>query len=93
MGTVCKVTLVSLLSNFSALSPTPPFPQKAPRIKLAGLVAPALLASLFLTSSLFVKGTTFITGFVFFGQPTLTAGLNWLNKTYPNWQKLLEIRK
>jgi len=52
-----------------------------------------LLVSLLVTSTLFVKGSTFIVGFVFFGQPILTAGFNWLNHTYPNWQKLLEIRK
>jgi hypothetical protein len=42
---------------------------------------------------MFVKGTTFFMGFGFFGQPILERGLNWLNHTYPNWQKLLEIRK
>lgn len=93
MGEIWKVCLISDVVKFSALSPTPPFPQQAPRLKLAALVTPLLFVSLFVNSAMFMKGTTFITGFVFFGQPVLTPGLNWLNKTIPNWQKFLEIRK
>jgi len=62
-------------------------------MKLAALLAPGLLVSLFLPSWMFVKGTTFFVGFGFFGQPILERGLNWLNRTYPHWQKILEIRK
>lgn len=32
-------------------------------------------------------------GFGFFSDPLLWRGLDYLNKNYPNWQKLLEIRK
>jgi hypothetical protein len=88
-----KYTLEMNLLIVSALSPTSSFPRDTPRFKLASLLAPVLLLSLFLTSSLFVKGTTFITGFAFFGQPVMTMGFNRLNKTFPHWQKLLEIRK
>lgn len=28
----------------------------------------------------------------FFGDPVITPGITWLNRNYPNWQKLLEIR-
>ena len=62
-------------------------------MKLAAIVAPGLLVSLFLPSWMFVKGTTLFVGFGVFGQPTLDRGLTWLNHTYPHWQKLLEIRK
>src|SRR6202035_3818631 len=88
-----KYPLEMNLLMVSTLSPTTPFPQDTPRIKLASLLAPVLLLSLFLTYSMFVIRTTFITGFAFFGQPVMTMGFNWLNKTFPDWQKLLEIRK
>ncbi|KAI0969028.1 hypothetical protein F4678DRAFT_440689 [Xylaria arbuscula] len=78
------------LSN--ALSPTPPFPQETPRIRLASLIAPLLIVSLFTTSYLFVKGATFGVGFGFFGDPVITRGLRWLNRQYPHWQKILEMR-
>lgn len=39
-----------------------------------------------------MKGVTFGVGFGFFGDPIITPGVNWLNRTFPNWQKLLEIR-
>jgi hypothetical protein len=31
-------------------------------------------------------------GFGFFGDPAIQRGLAWLNKTFPKWQKLLELR-
>ncbi|KAI1742835.1 hypothetical protein F4680DRAFT_411839 [Xylaria scruposa] len=76
----------------NALSPTAPFPQNTYRIRLAGLIAPLLLVSLFVTSYAFVKGATFGLGFAFFGDPIITPGLRWLNRQYPHWQKLLEMR-
>ncbi|TRX90568.1 hypothetical protein FHL15_008541 [Xylaria flabelliformis] len=76
----------------NALSPTAPFPQNTYRIRLAGLIAPLLLVSLFATSYAFVKGATFGMGFAFFGDPIITPGLRWLNRQYPHWQKLLEMR-
>ncbi|KAI3319807.1 hypothetical protein HD806DRAFT_538776 [Xylariaceae sp. AK1471] len=76
----------------NALSPTPPFPQETYRIRLAGLVAPLLIVSVFVTSYMFVKGATFGVGFGFFGDPIITPGLRFLNRKFPHWQKLLEIR-
>ncbi|KAI0445199.1 hypothetical protein F4803DRAFT_508901 [Xylaria telfairii] len=76
----------------NALSPTEPFPQDTYRIRLAGLVAPLLLVSLFTTSYVFVKGATFGLGCALFGDPIIRLGLRWLNRQYPHWQKLLEIR-
>ena len=32
-------------------------------------------------------------GFGFFGDPVIQKGLDWLNRTFPKWQKLLELRK
>ncbi|KAL1622396.1 hypothetical protein SLS54_004960 [Diplodia seriata] len=56
------------------------------------VVAPLLLLSLFVTSYMFVKGIAFGAGFGFFGDPIISRGLTWLNRTFPHWQKLLEIR-
>ena len=42
---------------------------------------------------MFMKMTTAIIGFGFFGDPLIWRGLDLLNKNFPHWQKLLEIRK
>lgn len=41
---------------------------------------------------MFMKGVTFGIGFGFFGDPVISASMDWLNRAYPNWQKLLELR-
>ncbi|KAI3337999.1 hypothetical protein F4824DRAFT_509630 [Ustulina deusta] len=76
----------------NALSPTPPFPQETSRIRLASLIVPLLVISMFTTSYIFVKGASFGVGFIFFGDPIIRSGLRWLNREYPHWQKILEIR-
>ncbi|OTA65744.1 hypothetical protein K449DRAFT_346845 [Hypoxylon sp. EC38] len=76
----------------NALSPTPPFPRDIYRLRLAALVLPLFLTSLFVTSYMFMKGVTFGVGFGFFGDPIMSRGLKWLNHRFPNWQKLLELR-
>lgn len=77
----------------SALSPTPPFPQDKARVRLAALLIPAVGISLVTSSSVFMKMTTFFIGSGFFGDPIMSRALAWLNREYPHWQKLLEIRK
>ena len=77
----------------SALSPTPPFPQETPRYRLAGVLVPILAVSLLTSSAMFMKATYAGVGFGFFGDPLIWRGLDLLNKKFPNWQKLLEIRK
>jgi hypothetical protein len=32
-------------------------------------------------------------GFVFFGDPILLRGAKYLNRRFPHWQKILELRK
>jgi len=76
----------------NALSPTKPFPQDLYRLRLAGLVVPLLAISFFVTSYMFIKGVMFGVGFGFFGDPITLPAIRWLNKTFPNWQKLLEVR-
>lgn len=96
MGEICQVSLSSValinINNASALSPTPPFPRNLYRLRLAALIVPLLGASMFISSYMVVKGTTFGIGFGFFGDPVLSRGIELLNRKFPNWQKLLEIR-
>lgn len=61
-------------------------------MRLAGLVVPLLGISIFVSSYMFTKSVTFGIGFGFFGDPVITPGLEFLNKQFPNWQKMLEIR-
>jgi hypothetical protein len=42
---------------------------------------------------MFMKGATFGAGFGFFGDPIISRGLETLNRKFPNWKKILEIRK
>jgi hypothetical protein len=74
------------------LEPTPPFPKNKYHYRLAGVVAPLLLISLFVTSYMFMKGLTFGVGFGFFGDPVISRGLELLNRKFPKWQQLLELR-
>ncbi|CAN9101033.1 unnamed protein product [Alternaria alternata] len=74
------------------LEPTSPFPKDKFHLRLAAVVAPLVLVSLFVTSYMFMKGVTFSVGFGFFGDPVIQRGLALLNRKFPNWQKLLELR-
>jgi hypothetical protein len=42
---------------------------------------------------MFMKMTTFFVGFGFFADPVIWRAASWLNRTFPNWEKLLELRK
>lgn len=74
------------------LDPTTPFHRNRSHLRLASVVAPLLLVSLFVSSYMFVKGVGFGVGFGFFGDPIIQRGLALLNSKFPNWQKLLELR-
>lgn len=76
----------------NALSPTPPFPRQTYRLRLAIIVVPMFCASLFITSYMVMKGMSFGIGFGFFGDPVISRGLSLLNRKFPHWQKLLELR-
>ncbi|KAK0664538.1 hypothetical protein QBC41DRAFT_328480 [Cercophora samala] len=76
----------------NALSPTPPFPTDVHRLRLVAIILPLLAMSFVVSSYMFVKGVTFGIGFGFFGDPIISRGLNWLNRTIPDWKKLLELR-
>ncbi|KNG49573.1 Proteasome subunit beta type [Stemphylium lycopersici] len=74
------------------LDPTPPFPTNKYHLRLAAVVGPLVIISLLVSSYMFMKGVTFGVGFGFFGDPVIQRGLALLNKEFPHWQKLLELR-
>jgi hypothetical protein len=76
----------------NALSPTPPFPKEKPRIKLAACLVPVLFISMFTNSYMFMKMNGLFAGFGFFADPLIWRALSYLNRKFPNWQKLLELR-
>ncbi|KAL2870158.1 DUF3292 domain-containing protein [Aspergillus lucknowensis] len=76
----------------NALSPTPPFSRMTPRLRLAGVLASGFLVSFVTPSYWFMKMSTFFTGFVFFGDPILQRGIQYLNREYPHWMRLLELQ-
>lgn len=92
--------LMHMLSDFvdtwerfgNALSPTPPFPIERPRLTLAACLLPALLLSLFVSSYMLLKGIGFGVGFVLFGDPIITPAVQFVNRTYPRWEKFVELR-
>jgi hypothetical protein len=79
--------------SYSALEPTAPFPKEAGRLRLAGVLVPAIAVALLTSSAMFMKMTTAGVGFGFFGDPLLWRGLDLLNEKIPDWQKYLELRK
>ncbi|ERS98288.1 hypothetical protein HMPREF1624_05072 [Sporothrix schenckii ATCC 58251] len=76
----------------NALSPTPPFPGQMYRLRLAAVLVPLFLVSLLVSSYMFTKGVTLGAGLGFFGDPVLSRGLSLLNRKFPRWQKLFELR-
>ncbi|KAH8882138.1 hypothetical protein GQ53DRAFT_885822 [Thozetella sp. PMI_491] len=76
----------------NALSPTPPFPKSLHRLRIATLVAPLFLVSLFLTSYMLVKAAGFAAGFIFFGEPVISRLLALLDRRFPHWERFLELR-
>jgi hypothetical protein len=76
----------------NALSPTPPFSKEKSRLKLAACLVPVLLISMFTNSYMFMKMNGLFAGFGFFANPLIWRALSYLDRKYPNWQKLLELR-
>ncbi|KAK4120583.1 hypothetical protein N657DRAFT_658271 [Parathielavia appendiculata] len=77
----------------NALSPIPFFPSEVYRLRFVAIVLPCVFGvSLFVTPYLFLKSLSFLFGCIFFGDPIISRGMAWLNRTVPNWKKLLEPR-
>ena len=82
-----------LTKSSSALSPTPPFPKETARMRLAGILVPAVAVALLTSSSMFMKMTTFFVGGGFFGDPIISRAYTVLNHEFPDWRKYLELRR
>lgn len=76
----------------NALSPTPPFPVEQPRLTLSACLLPPLILSFWVSSYMLLKGLGFGVGFIIFGDPIITPALQFVNRTYPRWQKFIELR-
>ncbi|KPM35792.1 hypothetical protein AK830_g10778 [Neonectria ditissima] len=59
------------------LSPTIPFSQDRDRYRVASLILPILILSIFTTCYTFCKVATFAVGLGFFGSPVLTQSYSW----------------
>ncbi|KAI8980639.1 hypothetical protein BD414DRAFT_516358 [Trametes punicea] len=77
----------------NAIEPVPPFPKYTARLRLAGVLLPLLLTSLVVPAALIVRSTTFTTGVIFFGQPIISRVVHHVNHRYPNWRRLVELRR
>jgi hypothetical protein len=76
----------------NALSPTPPFPRVAPRLKLAGVFAPMFLISHLTSSYMFMKMNGLLAGVVLFADPWIQRAVSHLDKEFPHWKELLPLR-
>ncbi|EGX88259.1 hypothetical protein CCM_08302 [Cordyceps militaris CM01] len=76
----------------NALSPTPPFPRSRARARLAAALLPVALAALFTTPYMLAKGSGLVLGLVLFGAPLLNRLTEVLERTYPRWQRFVELR-
>ncbi|KAK6720845.1 hypothetical protein SNK05_003938 [Fusarium graminearum] len=76
----------------NALSPAAPFHCHRPKLILIGVLVPMLLGSYFTSPYMAMKGMGFGAGFGFFGDPIITPALNFVNRTYPRWEKYVELR-
>ncbi|KAI9069704.1 hypothetical protein FKP32DRAFT_1586683 [Trametes sanguinea] len=77
----------------NAIEPVPPFPKYEARLRLAGVLAPLLVASVFVPAAVVVRGTTFGIGVGFFGQPIISRLASQVNHRFPHWRRLLELRR
>lgn len=82
-----------MITVYSALSPTSPFPWETPYVRFASLLVVALAVSLVLSSYVFTKATTFLFGFGFFGDPVIWRLVEILDNKYPNWKQFLKLEK
>lgn len=46
-----------------------------------------------ISSYVFMKLGTLTIGFVFFGDPVIRQGIQYLNSRFPKWQKVIELQK
>ena len=61
-------------------------------MKLASVLVPAVVIAAVTSSYMFMKVNMLFIGLGFFGDPVIWRALDLLNRKFPNWQKLLELR-
>lgn len=88
--------LPDLIDNWerfeNALSPTPPFPLRQPRLTLATCLLPLVLVFGFATWDTIAKGMGFVAGFGFFGGPIITYCVTLIDDFRPGWRQNLQLR-
>lgn len=72
----------------SALCPTPPFDQLN-FLRIDALLAPAFIASLFISYYAVYKILGLMMGVILFGQPILDPTIRWLDTRFPCWRQAL----
>jgi len=76
----------------NALSPTHPYPEHLPRIRLAAILLPVALLFMFVKVQYMARGATLFMGLGFFSQPYMSKGWQWFITNYPHWKELLLIQ-
>ncbi|KAF4977206.1 hypothetical protein FZEAL_6234 [Fusarium zealandicum] len=76
----------------NALSPAAPFHRHRPKLILVAVLFPVLIGTWMASPYMIMKGAGFGAGFGFFGDPIITPALNFINRTYPRWEKYVELR-
>ncbi|KAL4803079.1 hypothetical protein BDV18DRAFT_163604 [Aspergillus unguis] len=76
----------------NAIAPTRPFSLITPRLRLVGVFGSMLLVSFLTSSYVFVKMSTLVTGLVFFGDPFIQQGIQYLDRTHPHWKELSQLQ-
>lgn len=77
----------------NALSPTAPYQQNLPRIRLAAILLPVMLLTATVKVQYMARGATFGMGVAFFSQPYMSRAWQWFTTKYPNWMDFLMIQK
>ncbi|KAK7415445.1 hypothetical protein QQX98_005896 [Neonectria punicea] len=92
--------LMRLLTDFvdtwerfgNVLSATAPFNRRRSKLILASVFVPIMLGAYFTSPYAAMKAMGFSCGFGFFGDPAITRMVEFANRTYPKWQKYVELR-
>ncbi|KAI5456021.1 hypothetical protein BGZ63DRAFT_496930 [Mariannaea sp. PMI_226] len=76
----------------NVLSPAPPFHRHRPKLILSLVMVPIVLASYWTSAYVAMKAVGFGCGFLFFGDPIIMRVLSFVNRTYPRWEKYIELQ-
>lgn len=76
----------------NALSPTHPYPEHLPRLRLAAVLLPIALVTIFVKMQYLARGASFLTGVLFFSQPYMSKAFRWFVTRYPDWMDFLQVQ-